>query len=78
MKIDLRSGTLDYLDQGKGPAVLLIHAFPLNNSMWAPQIEPFASRFRVIAPDLRGFGESQPPSPWTMEDMPPRWGGAFT
>src|SRR5262245_51712136 len=37
--------------------------------MWAPQLGALSSRFRVIAPDLRGFGESQPPSPWTMEEM---------
>jgi 3-oxoadipate enol-lactonase len=69
VKLDLKSGTISYLDQGKGPAVLLIHAFPLNNSMWASQIEALSKGFRVIAPNIRGFGESQPPSPWTMEDM---------
>ena len=69
MKVQLRSGTLSYLDQGKGSAVLLLHAFPLNNNMWAPQIGVLSSRFRVLAPDIRGFGESQPPSAWTMEEM---------
>jgi 3-oxoadipate enol-lactonase len=56
-------------DQGKGPAVLLIHAFPLNHTMWEPQFAGLISHFRVIAPDIRGFGESQPSSPWTMEDI---------
>ena len=69
MKVALKSGTMHYLDQGNGPAVLLIHAFPLNNTMWSPQLEAFSSRFRLIVPDLRGFGQSQPPSPWTMEEM---------
>ena len=50
-------------DQGKGPAVLLIHAFPLNRTMWEPQFTGLIPHFRVIAPDIRGFGESQPPSP---------------
>lgn len=54
-------------DQGQGQAVLLIHAFPLNRTMWGPQLASLASQFRVIAPDVRGFGQSQPPSPWTME-----------
>src|SRR5262249_34198676 len=58
-----------YIEQGDGPAVLLIHAFPLNNTMWTPQVGPLSSRFRVIAPDIRGFGESQPPASWTMEGM---------
>ena len=69
MKVQLKSGTVNYLDQGKGPAVLLIHAFPLNSDLWAPQIGVLSSRFRVIAPDIRGFGESQPPSAWTMDEM---------
>ena len=67
MKAHLQSGTLGYLDQGSGPCVLLIHAFPLNRTMWEPQIPALSSRFRAIAPDIRGFGESQPASPWTME-----------
>jgi pimeloyl-ACP methyl ester carboxylesterase len=37
--------------------------------MWTRQIEALSGRFRVIAPDVRGFGGSQPPSEWTMEDM---------
>ena len=69
MKIQLRSGTIGYLDQGKGPAVLLIHAFPLNSSMWAAQMEALSSHYRVVAPDIRGFGESQPASPWTVDAM---------
>ena len=69
MKVRLNAGTINYLDQGKGPAVLLIHAFPLNHTMWASQIGPLSTRFRVIAPDIRGFGESQPPSAWTMDEL---------
>jgi 3-oxoadipate enol-lactonase len=69
VKLRLKPGTVGYVDQGKGPPVLLIHAFPLNNTMWAPQIEVLSRRFRVIAPDVRGFGESQPPSQWTMEEL---------
>ena len=48
-------------------AVLLIHAFPLNRKMWDPQMASLTAHFRVIAPDVRGFGLSQPPSPWTMD-----------
>jgi pimeloyl-ACP methyl ester carboxylesterase len=69
VKLRLKSGPVNYLDQGKGPAVLLIHAFPLNHTMWEPQLPVLSTRFRVIAPDIRGFGESQPASAWTMDDM---------
>src|SRR5262245_13118432 len=37
--------------------------------MWAAQIGRVGSRFRVIAPDIRGFGGTQPPSRWTMDEM---------
>src|SRR5450432_4090102 len=54
----IASTTLAYDDRGIGVPVLLAHGFPLDHTMWAAQIEALASRARVIAPDLRGFGES--------------------
>jgi 3-oxoadipate enol-lactonase len=60
---------LSYLDRGSGSAVLLLHAFPLDNTMWNPQLDLLSRKFRVIAPDMHGFGKSQPPLPWTMEQM---------
>jgi len=46
-------------DTGTGArAVLLIHGHPFNRTMWAPQVEHLRPRFRVIVPDLRGYGES--------------------
>jgi len=58
-----------YDDCGVGPAVLLIHGFPLNRQMWRAQLEPIAGAgFRVIAPDLRGFGGSDaPPGGYSMD-----------
>lgn len=47
-----------YADQGTGPGVVLLHAFPLDSSMWHHQIGALADQFRVVAPDLPGFGES--------------------
>lgn len=63
------SRKLNYTDQGNGPAVLLIHAFPLDHTMWKPQIDHLSGTFRVIAPDIRGFGGSSPASAWTIEEM---------
>ncbi|MDX6434479.1 MAG: hypothetical protein QOE54_6845 [Streptosporangiaceae bacterium] len=37
---------------------MLLHAFPLSSAMWLAQRETLAKRFRVITPDLRGFGGS--------------------
>jgi pimeloyl-ACP methyl ester carboxylesterase len=50
--------SLNVLDQGRGSPVLLVHGFPLDHTMWQGQIGPLAEKFRVIAPDLRGFGQS--------------------
>ena len=49
-----------YHDEGRGRPLLLVHAFPLNSAMWRRQIDALAPRYRVIAPDLRGFGASAP------------------
>jgi 3-oxoadipate enol-lactonase len=50
--------SLSYSDKGSGPPVVLLHAFPLNRRMWDVQIKAWLDRYRVIAPDWRGFGES--------------------
>lgn len=60
----------EYGDRANGPALLLIHAFPLNRSMWAPQYEALADCAYIIVPDLRGHGESEaPPGPYPMETL---------
>jgi len=50
----------------KGLPVVLIHAFPMSSAMWEPQFEALKS-FRVLAPDLRGFGGSPLAAPWFIE-----------
>ena len=49
---------LKVLDRGAGSPILFVHGFPLDHTMWQPQIETFSSTHRVIVPDLRGFGGS--------------------
>src|SRR5271155_2591709 len=61
---------LAYADQGPGPVVVLLHGFPLSRAMWAEQLSGIGSTFRVIAPDLRGHGESPAPEGvYTMDEM---------
>ncbi|MGB9687891.1 alpha/beta fold hydrolase [Thermogutta sp.] len=61
---------LAFEDTGSGLPVLLIHGFPLDRTMWKAQWEGLSNEFRVIVPDLRGFGESQViPGVATMEMM---------
>jgi pimeloyl-ACP methyl ester carboxylesterase len=45
-------------DVGAGTPLVLLHAFPLSSAMWLAQREGLANRFRIITPDLRGFGGS--------------------
>lgn len=57
-KVTVNGITLAVHDEGSGPPILFVHGFPLSHSMWRGQLEAFESDHRVIAPDLRGFGES--------------------
>lgn len=55
----LNGAICTYDDIGSGPTVLLMHGFPLNRNLWRPQqADLVAAGYRVVAPDLRGFGES--------------------
>lgn len=58
-----------WTDEGTGTPLVLVHGFPLCRGAWAAQVEAFKGSHRVIAPDLRGLGESgiTGPSPVTMD-----------
>jgi pimeloyl-ACP methyl ester carboxylesterase len=59
--IDVRGATIHYDDLGpsSGLPVLLVHGHPFNRSLWAPQTRPLTDAgYRVITPDLRGYGRS--------------------
>ncbi|HKZ82654.1 MAG TPA: alpha/beta fold hydrolase [Anaerolineae bacterium] len=61
--------SFEYDDVGNGIPLLMIHGFPLDRSVWRSQIEGLQSVARVIAPDLRGFGQSgDAPETMTMDD----------
>ncbi len=48
-----------FTDEGQGATLLFVHGFPLNRVTWSKQVEAFKANYRVIAPDLRGLGESE-------------------
>lgn len=61
---------LVYTDTGIGRPIVLIHGYPFNRSLWSEQIIVLSTTFRVIAPDLRGFGDSDAvPGTATMNEM---------
>lgn len=63
--LQLGSRTLAYLDSDPGataaPVLVLVHAFPLGAQMWEPQFRGAFYGWRLLAPDLRGFGGSTDP-----------------
>jgi len=59
-----------YTDTGIGSPIVLIHGYPFNRSLWSEQLTALSNSYRVIAPDLRGFGETDPSAgPATMNRM---------
>ena len=52
---------IHYVRAGEGPAVVLLHGWPQTWYMWRKVIPALAERYTVLAPDLRGFGQSSKP-----------------
>ncbi len=62
MQLRVRGFEMAYEDTGgNGIPLVLVHGFPLDRTLWSAQINALSEVARVIAPDLRGFGESQMP-----------------
>jgi pimeloyl-ACP methyl ester carboxylesterase len=51
-----------YVEAGHGPPVLLLHGFPETWFAWRKQIPALAEHFRLIVPDLRGYGDTDKPT----------------
>ena len=67
---------LHYVDEGSGPAILLTHGFGASSRMWEGQVAALRDRYRVIAWDMRGHGDTDSPDdqalysePETVADM---------
>ena len=57
-------------ERGSGaPPLVLLHGFPVDARMWDAQVDALSDAWRVIAPDLRGFGRSQSDTPFTIESL---------
>ena len=61
---------LSFIERGAGPPLLLVHGLMISGEMFAPVLDHFAARHRVIVPDLRGHGRSRGlPPPYTVERL---------
>jgi pimeloyl-ACP methyl ester carboxylesterase len=70
MKVHLDSISLFAHTAGRGQPVLFIHGYPLNGRMWSPQLQGLGDHARLIAPDLRGHGDSDVASgPYAMSAL---------
>ena len=66
-KID--SITVNYIDEGEGEIVLLLHGWGANITLYTGIINVLSQNHRVIAPDMPGFGKTtEPPEPWCVDD----------
>ena len=55
-ELTLNSHAVRYYDAGSGPPVLLVHGAGATGRLWHRQMGPLSQKFRVVAPDLPGFG----------------------
>ena len=60
--IETRGFTTHVAQCGNGPPLILLHGWPEFWAVWEPMFERLADRYRLIAPDFRGFGESGNPA----------------
>src|ERR1051326_2810020 len=66
---DVNGAHIYYESSGSGDAVVFVHAAVADSRMWSGQVEAFAQKYRVIRPDLRGFGQTTaPPMKFTHHD----------
>ncbi len=59
--VQVGSATIAYRVQGHGPAMMLVHGYPLSGELFARNRAALARRYTVVTPDLRGFGSSTTP-----------------
>jgi len=58
MRSEVNDIQIHWRESGRGEAVLFIHGFPFHGGQWDDQIDRLPMRWRLLAPDLRGFGRT--------------------
>src|SRR5215467_11846097 len=69
LTIKANGAAFHVLRVGEGPPLLLLHGWPEFSLAWEPVMRRLADRYTLIAPDLRGFGDSDKPAgPFGADD----------
>src|SRR5437773_2198746 len=67
--VEIGQQTVAYRSAGDGPPLVLLHGFLCDSRVWRRELEELSDRFRVVAWDAPGAGESpDPPEPFTITD----------
>ena len=61
-RIETSSTAINLVKGGEGPPLLLLHGYPQTHVMWHKVAPAFAAHYTVVAPDLRGYGDSGKPA----------------
>src|SRR5262250_54182 len=61
LQVDTKGARINLRHGGSGPPLLLLHGNPLTHVMWHKIAPRLAQDFTVVAPDLRGYGDSSKP-----------------
>lgn len=70
---------MNVLDRGEGPPLVMLHGLSDDCTFWLPLVERLSPPFRVVAPDLRGHGESdKPPGPYSIKQIAADVAGMMT
>lgn len=67
MRMEWAGRPADVREIGKGPAVILVHGYPLDGAMWSGVARALSSQFRVLKPDLPGRGNTEADAPAGIE-----------
>jgi len=63
--LDTGAGRLHYVDEGRGPTVLMVHGTPTWSFLYRHLVKGLRDRYRCVAPDHLGFGLSERPAGWS-------------
>lgn len=66
---NINGTTIAYRERGQGAPLVLLHGFPHDSTLWDEQLDALSATHRVIAPDLRGFGQSGSGAAFTIESL---------